>query len=241
MKKILVIDDEKPTLNMFQLFLSAYGYDVLTAENGTRGLEIFLKESPAIVITDIKMPGMDGFDVLRQIKEIDPRAEVIVVTGHGDMDLALEALNLNATDFINKPIDKDALDAALRRAELRVEMKQNQEKKIFLQIADDIAIMEIHQNISLPQTPTLADFFEETLKQGIKKILLVFNEASTINGAGIVLLQELLTGSERRGYTIAISGLPENFRRIFEMVGISKRTKIFTNKDEALIYINQSK
>jgi len=83
MDKILVIDDEKATLAMFRLFLEAYGYVVLTAENGTQGLEIFSKEKPDLVITDIKMPGIDGLTVLQRIKDIDPKAGVIVITGHG--------------------------------------------------------------------------------------------------------------------------------------------------------------
>jgi YesN/AraC family two-component response regulator len=122
MEKILVIDDEKATLFMFRLFLDAYGYAVLTAENGEQGLEIFKKERPAIVITDIKMPGIDGLTVLQKIKEIDPKAEVIVITGHGDTDLTTQALNINAVDFINKPIKKEALDEALKKAEERLNL-----------------------------------------------------------------------------------------------------------------------
>ena len=126
MDKILVIDDEKATLSMFRLFLEAYGYVVLTAENGTQGLEIFSKEKPALVITDIKMPGIDGLTVLQRIKDIDPRAGVIVITGHGDTDLAQRALESNAVDFIHKPIKKEALDAALKKARQKLELKQNQ-------------------------------------------------------------------------------------------------------------------
>ena len=120
MDKILVIDDEKPTLAMFRLLLEAYGYLVLTAENGTEGLEIFRTEKPAIVITDIKMPGIDGLAVLQRIKDIDPKAGVIVITGHGDTDLAQRALEGNAVAFIHKPIKKEALDAALQKARERL-------------------------------------------------------------------------------------------------------------------------
>ena len=120
MGKILVIDDEKATLSMFRLFLDAYGYTVYTAENGTEGLAIFKKEKPEIVLTDIKMPGVDGLVVLQQIKEIDPNAAVIVITGHGDTALAEQAVALDAVDFINKPIKKEALDAALEKAKKRL-------------------------------------------------------------------------------------------------------------------------
>ena len=117
MKKILVIDDEKPTLSMFRLFLKAYGYNVFTAENGAEGLEIFEKEEPSIVLTDIKMPGIDGLDVLKKIKQMDSKTEVIVITGHGDEDLADQASDLGATGFIHKPIKREALEAALNSAE----------------------------------------------------------------------------------------------------------------------------
>ena len=120
MTKILVIDDEKPTLSMFRLFLEAWGYGVLTAENGAEGLEIFRKEKPAIVITDIKMPGIDGLAVLHHIIDIDPKAVVIVITGHGDTDLAQRALESQAVDFIHKPIKKEALEAALKKARDRL-------------------------------------------------------------------------------------------------------------------------
>lgn len=116
MEKILVIDDEKPTLSMFRLFLDAYGYRVYTAENGAEGIDIFRKEKPAIVLTDIKMPGIDGLAVLQQIKKIAPKTAVIVITGHGDTDLAEQAVALHAVDFINKPIKREALDAALEKA-----------------------------------------------------------------------------------------------------------------------------
>jgi len=116
MGKILVIDDEKPTLSMFRLILDAYGYSVYTAENATEGLAIFQKEKPEIVLTDIKMPGTDGLAVLRQIKEVAPQTAVIVITGHGDTALAEQAVALDAVDFINKPIKKEALDAALEKA-----------------------------------------------------------------------------------------------------------------------------
>jgi YesN/AraC family two-component response regulator len=121
MEKILVIDDEKATLSMFRLFLDAYGYSVYTAENGAEGIEIFRKEKPAIVLTDIKMPGIDGLAVLQQIKEIAPQTAVIVITGHGDTALAEEAVALDAIDFISKPIKKEALDAALEKARKKLD------------------------------------------------------------------------------------------------------------------------
>lgn len=116
MLKTLIIDDEQPTLFMFNLFLDAFGYQVITAENAETGIALFKKERPSIVFTDIKMPGMDGLDTLKMLKSIDPDVQVIVMTGHGDQDLMKQAMALNATAFLHKPIDRKALEAALETA-----------------------------------------------------------------------------------------------------------------------------
>jgi len=92
MNKILLIDDEPDILRVLGISLKADGYDVIPALNGTEGLQAFAKEKPSIVITDIKMPGMDGIEVLGKIKELDPNTEVIIITGHGDIDNAIESL-----------------------------------------------------------------------------------------------------------------------------------------------------
>lgn len=120
MAKILVIDDERPTLNMFGLFLKAYGHEVLTAEDGASGLAIFQKERPPIVFTDVKMPGIDGLEVVRRIREVEPKVQIVVMTGHGDSDLAVQASLLEAVAFINKPISRAALESALTQAEEKI-------------------------------------------------------------------------------------------------------------------------
>jgi signal transduction histidine kinase len=123
MDNILVIDDEKATLAMLGLLLRAYGYRVLTAENAPAGLEIFEKEKPLVVLTDIKMPGMDGIQLLRKIKALNQDAEVIMITGHGDIELAIQSMKFDATDFITKPINSDVLEIALKRVNERISMK----------------------------------------------------------------------------------------------------------------------
>ena len=123
-KRILVIDDEVSTLKMLRLLLRTYGYTVLTAESGEEGLDVFRKEAPQIVLTDIRMPGMSGIEVLQELKKINPEAEVIVFTGHGDMDLAIRSLQNDASDFINKPVQRQALEIALKRAEEKIGLRR---------------------------------------------------------------------------------------------------------------------
>ncbi len=121
--RLLLIDDEPGIRRMMSLDLEADGYEVLTAEDGYAGLDVFDQSRPDVVLTDIKMPGLDGLDVLRQIKEVSPETEVIVITGHGDMDTAIKSLQLEASDFITKPINPEALEVALKRARERLALK----------------------------------------------------------------------------------------------------------------------
>jgi DNA-binding NtrC family response regulator len=112
---ILLVDDEQDIRDVLQLALADAGYDVLLAENGQQALDLFFERRPPIVITDIKMPVLDGIQLLRRIKQEAPDTEVIMITGHGDMDLAVRSLKHEATDFITKPIHVDALEIALKR------------------------------------------------------------------------------------------------------------------------------
>jgi len=124
MAKLLFIDDEESVRKVFSMSLRKEGYEVLTAENGEKGLEVFMRENPPIALVDIKMPGMDGIEVLKRIKEINPETEVIIITGHGDMDSAIKALKLDASDFLTKPVSDEALSVALKRAQKKIKLKQ---------------------------------------------------------------------------------------------------------------------
>lgn len=221
-KRILIIDDEQPTLNMFRLLLAAYGYEIITAVNGAEGLEAFERERPSVVLTDIKMPVMDGIEVLRRIKEIDPHAEVIVITGHGDMDLAIRALNLDATDFINKPVQRVALSQALKRAAERIAVARSQAEEIVVQEEQDAAVLTIRGSVTARSEPFLLRAMEAARALAKPRIVLRFEEHASTNGAGLGVLTQLLQDCRERGEKICISGLSENFRKVFEVVGISK-------------------
>jgi FixJ family two-component response regulator/nitrogen-specific signal transduction histidine kinase len=119
-EKILIVDDEEGIRKVLGISLADRGYAVLTAENATEALQIFSLEQPGIVLTDIKMPGMDGIELLRRLKQANPDTEVVVITGHGDMNLAIKSLKYEATDFITKPIDDADLDRALQKSHERI-------------------------------------------------------------------------------------------------------------------------
>lgn len=120
---ILLVDDEAGIRKVLGISLADLGYTVHTADSGAAALELIDNIRPAIVLTDIKMPGMDGIELLKTIKRRYPDTEVIMLTGHGDMDLAVESLKFRASDFITKPISDDALTVALTRAGEQIEMR----------------------------------------------------------------------------------------------------------------------
>ncbi len=122
--KLLLIDDEESIRKVLGITLRDVGYEVISASDGERGLELFQRENPEIVLTDIKMPGIDGLEVLKRLKFIDPDTEVIMITGHGEMESAIRALQLNASDFITKPIHDEALFISLKRAEEKLAWKR---------------------------------------------------------------------------------------------------------------------
>lgn len=124
MSTLLLIDDEAGIRKILSMSLRKDGHEVLIAEDGEKGIELFTQRFPPIVLTDIRMPGMDGIEVLKRIKEIVPDTEVIVVSGHGDMDLAIQALQVGASDFITKPVNDVALSVALARAEQKIELNK---------------------------------------------------------------------------------------------------------------------
>jgi signal transduction histidine kinase len=122
--RILLVDDEQDIREVLNLSLSDLGYVVLEAQNGEEALEIFKAAQPPIVLTDIKMPGMDGIELLQKVKRENPETEVVMITGHGDMDLAIESLKHEATDFITKPINVSVLEIALQRAKEKIIIRQ---------------------------------------------------------------------------------------------------------------------
>ena len=112
---ILLVDDEEDIRLVLSVALADMGFDVITANSGKTGIQLFREHRPPIVVTDIKMPDIDGVDLLRLMKTEDPDVEVVMITGHGDMNTAIRSFQNEATDFINKPIDVKTLEKAIFR------------------------------------------------------------------------------------------------------------------------------
>ena len=114
--KILIIDDDTSLRRVLEYNLQEEGYEVQTASTGEEGLYLFGQAQPNLVITDMKMSGMDGLMVLKSIKERSPDTLVIIITAFGTVDVAVEAMKAGAYDYITKPFNRDALKLTVKKA-----------------------------------------------------------------------------------------------------------------------------
>jgi two-component system nitrogen regulation response regulator NtrX len=122
MANILVIDDEKSIRSSLQEVLEYENHTVSLATNGPEGLEMLEKDEYDVVLCDIKMPKMDGIEVLQKSAEISPDTPVIMISGHGNIDTAVEAIKKGAYDFIEKPLDLNRLLVSIRNAMERIDL-----------------------------------------------------------------------------------------------------------------------
>jgi len=175
--KVLFIDDDEGIRKVISIALEDAGYNMLTAADGQKGIELCQKHSPHIIITDIRMPGMDGIEVLKSIKKTDPDKEVIVTTGFGEIDYAVQALQLDASDFITKPINDSALQVALERAKQRYNTRK--------ELQDYTALIEERWMSTAEELANLVNFQEKLIESSIDGIagcdqdgkIIVFNKS----------------------------------------------------------------
>ena len=150
--KILIIDDERAIRNSLGEILGDEGYAVDTAEDGIVGLEMATREHYDVIFCDIKMPGMDGLEVLSKLAEEGSDSAVIMISGHGDIDTAVECIKKGAFDFIQKPLDLNRILITIKNATDKVSLSnQNKvlKKKVFGQemIGESEAIKRIQEMI----------------------------------------------------------------------------------------------
>ena len=115
MANILAVDDDEKIRELLSTLLRRKGHHVLTASHGQKGIDVFRRERPHVTILDFEMPDMDGLAVLRQIREIDPRAPVIMLTGAGTEAREKQARELGVTDFLAKGFSLHEVGAALNQ------------------------------------------------------------------------------------------------------------------------------
>ena len=107
--QILFVDDDRTILSLVEEYLTAFDYRITVIDNGLKALELIKGKEFDVVFSDFKMPDMDGIELLAMIKEYRPETEVIIVTGHGTMESAVQAMKIGSDDYIQKPFKLDIL------------------------------------------------------------------------------------------------------------------------------------
>src|SRR6185295_6294847 len=124
--RILVIDDEAPIRDSLKMTLEYDGYEVIGAATGQEGLALAEREAPDLVLLDVKMPGMDGIEVLERLRNMNETLPIVMISGHGTTATAVEATKKGAVDFLDKPFESTerllvTLRNALEQGQLRTE------------------------------------------------------------------------------------------------------------------------
>lgn len=133
--RVLLVDDEEEFVQALSERLALRNYDTTTSFSGDDALEKIKQYNYDVVILDVAMPGIDGIDVLREIKKMKPLTEVIMLTGHSTVEAAIEGMRLGAFDFLMKPCDTEELDTKIKKARAR---KAEHEERIRAAKVSDI-------------------------------------------------------------------------------------------------------
>ena len=223
MASILVIDDDASIAETLDLYLTEEGYKVRTALTGTEGLNKYVEEPSDVVILDIRLPDIDGFTVLEDLKEENENAKVIMITAFHDMETTINAMKSGAFDYIHKPVNVDELDLAIKKALKSLEMEKKidgllMEPSRNFRVGDIIGtgneMREIFKTIgtvSQSRTTVLIQGESGTGKELIAKV--IHNNTSpdepfiAVNCSAIVetLLESELFGHEKGSFTGAVA------------------------------------
>ncbi len=222
--RILVVDDEKNIREGLQMALEDEGYEVITAADGASGVKTALTEVVDLVITDLRMPGLSGQELLRKVSSETPGVPVIVLTGHGTVETAVEAMRMGAYDFLTKPLDLERLSLLVKRALQNRELvlqhrhlvEQMHSDKAFEHIIGKSAAMEQVFKMVRKAAPSRASVLI-TGDSGVGKELIAgaIHHLSGRSGKSYVkvhcaalaesLLESELFGHEKGAYTGAVS------------------------------------
>lgn len=227
-KQLLIVDDEPNLRKILSAQLSRDGYEILTAEDGEQGLTLLRENHIDMVITDLKMPKVDGLTLLREALQENPELPIVMITAHGTVDTAVEALKIGAFDYLTKPFDKDEVRAVVAKA-LRTKQLSEEEATSSPQgpqarfgiIGQSAGLQELYQLLErVADTPTTVLITGES-GTGKELVARALHEHSSrrdkpfikVNCAAIPkeLIESELFGYERGAFTGAVTSKPGRF------------------------------
>ncbi len=177
MEKILIIDDEQIYRTMLKHTLVKEGYTTIEAENGETGLELVVSEEPDLVLTDFRMPGMDGLEVLAEIHKINPRLPVVLFTAFGDVALTIRSIQVGAFDFLEKPFNPIQLKITVHNALNSVRLSQSLNEVLDTGVSGESMPGD---NVAMGKTTQMKEIFKNIGRISLNKVnVLIQGETGT--------------------------------------------------------------
>ena len=228
--KLLVVDDNPKVAWMLREGLSREGYDIVAAPDGKTGIQMMLEEKPRVIILDIKLPGMNGMEVLERVRSINSRVEIIMLSGYGETKQIVKAMKLGAADFISKPFDVEEVEIVIRSVlekselkkevrHLRSELQAKSEYENF--VGDSPRILEIKSMIEQVADSELTVLIRGESGTGKEVVARALHRMSgrrdgsfvKVNCAALPkeLLEAELFGHEKGAFTGAVKKKPGRF------------------------------
>lgn len=205
MEKILIIDDEKSILDLLSVVFKKEGYRVRATLSAKKALELLNKEEFGLILTDIKLPEMSGFEILKRVRESKPDIAVVMITAYGNVKQAVEALKAGAFDYVVKPFDVDELKIIVAKA---LEKKRLQEENILLRKE----LKEKHSfETVIGKSKKIKQIYSMIEKiAGTDSTILVTGESGTGKELAARAIHSLSPREENRFVSINCGALPEN-------------------------------
>ena len=222
--RILFVDDEPEACDEFSVYLMKKNYRVSAVNNGLEAVRVVKNERIDVVITDYKMPGMNGLELIRELKSINSNIPVILISGDADIKTAVKSLREEAFDFLYKPVNSKELLKVINSAIFRSKRKIVEEeiededsryygpvKHVIMGELKDISVIHIYKSLDEHSKSAIALVFHRMMMEGLlkKKVIFSLKHVPYMNNVGLNLLIDLRNELDNRGYNLIMTNLSD--------------------------------
>lgn len=248
MAKLLLVDDDESVREEFSIYLRRKGYDVVAKADALAALRSFRSDEPDIVLTDYMMPEINGVELLKELKALNPKVPVVLMSGAADMRTTVEALKQDAFDFLKKPVDSrellKTLQAALARAKESLAPRSTEDdvravgplthKLVGPQ--KDLSLVQVGGPLDERTQRRIDDAFRKMLDQDVigKRVAISCVNVTYINNVGLNMLVEVHKNLINRGREVVFTQLSDKMYQYVKMLGYLDHFRVTQNLNESL-------